>query len=189
MKKHGYSIQIMQVIVGLVLYMSLVNWAFAQESKPYVTLISPPTVKYAYTPSTLYVGEKVKLEWSSTNATRCIDHLGHDVEPNGSWSAIQKKIGEFSGSIRCTGLSGTTTSKSSFQVKPIPAPRLQYAYTPSTLHVGDRVLLTWSSANATECINNYGFNIGLNGSWDPIRYESGEFTTSLTCSGAGGSLS
>jgi hypothetical protein len=99
-------------------------------------------VEFSYTPSSIYVGEKALLTRSATNAKGCKNNYGNSLSLNGSWNPVRNTAGTFTGSITCTGLGGSNKKSSCYTVKNYPAPTIEYSYTPSSVYVGEKVLLT-----------------------------------------------
>lgn len=154
-------------------------------------------------------GENVRLRWSSTNATSCTKVSGSGFSTGGATSGTDTDVNEPSaGSSRtfevsCTGDGGEDSAKVTVSTDQPPAPtaKLEASVNGSTwktkdrnIKVGDVVSLRWSSTNADSCSGSgSGFSTGgSTGNTDPTVNEPGagnSRTFTVTCTGAGGSVS
>lgn len=152
---------------------------------------SLPTVTFTATPTTVAVGKSTLLTWSSTNATTCTAH--------GPWTSPQVLSGSdlsysilssTTFSITCTGSGGSVTKDVTVDVSSdIPVPTVSLAVTPQSIIIGKSTLLTWSTANVSECTATgaWSGSRNLSGS-EPIEYLTQAATYVLTCMGSGGGM-
>jgi hypothetical protein len=151
-----------------------------------------PTVSIGVSPSSIAVGGSATLTWSSSNASACT--------ASGAWSGTQATSGNqtvspaVAGSdtytLSCTGAGGTA-SASAVLAATAPPPTATIGVNPTSIAVGGRATLTWSSTNASACT--------ASGAWSGTQATSGSQTVSpttagtdtytLTCTGSSGSAS
>ena len=150
-----------------------------------------PVANLSVSRSSIDQGQSATLSWTSTNATSCT--------ASGGWSGTRSSSGSRSVSpsataiytLTCNGAGGSASDSVSVTVKapPPPVPVVNLSVSPSSIDQGQSATLSWSSTNATGCT--------ASGAWGGSRNISGIVTVSpvvtstytLTCNGAGGSVS
>ncbi len=155
-----------------------------------VTLLAAPTLTLSASPTSVQAGGTSQLTWAATNATSCT--------ASGGWSGTKATSGTQSTgtlsagavySLTCTGSGGTVAQTTAVTVA-AAVPTLTLSASPTSLQSGSASQLTWSATNATSC--------SASGSWTGTKATSGTQSTgalsgngtyTLTCAGAGGSVS
>lgn len=157
-----------------------------------------PAVTFASNRSSANTNDSVTLSWSSSNTTVCT--------ASGAWSGSKTtsgtetvNVGSTEGTnsytLTCTGPDGSdakTVAVSVTNPPPAPAPTLTLSSNRSSAQTGEFVTLSWNSGNATSCT--------ASGDWSGAKAVSGSENVSvgttagsrsytLTCNGAGGSIS
>ncbi|WP_338845909.1 hypothetical protein V8J88_19550 [Massilia sp. W12] len=142
-------------------------------------------VTVSFSPNPAVAGQTVRFTWSSRIGSICeIEGVPGITfgRHSGSYSFVASE--NLSAYVMCeyadrfyTGSSNLTVSNSA------PKPVVNVSYSPSTIVSGQATTFSWSSSNATSCSTPAGS--GTSGS--TVLYPSSSQTTSVTCSGAGGS--
>lgn len=156
-----------------------------------VTVVDPPpAVSLAASASAIGEGGSVTLTWSSSGATGCT--------ASGDWAGsrgtsgsevLSPALGARSYTLACTGPGGTQSG--TVNVSVLGPPTVSLGATPSTLTLGQSLLLTWTSASATSCSATgswAGFR-EVNGSTSLTPGGTGTYTYGITCTGPAGSAS
>ena len=68
-------------------------------------------------------------------------------------------------------------------------PILDMSYSPDVIYYGEKHTLTWSTTGANECHNRSGTDIGINGTWSPVRNFVGNGNSTVICTNPEGSTS
>ena len=150
-----------------------------------------PTLSFAASPLSVASGASSTLTWSSANATSCV--------ASGGWTGTKSVSGSSSTgaltagktyTLACTGAGGTVTRSASVSIAAAGAPTLSFTAAPTSVKSGSASQLTWSTTNATSC--------SASGGWTGAKATAGTQSTgalssgasyTMTCSGAGGSVS
>ena len=116
------------------------------------TYFDPPTVAISLQPSTIVAGNTTTLTWTSTNATAC--------SAGGAWSGALATIGSqnvtplvagnFSYSLTCSGIGGSTTASAPLTVTPAP-PTVKLTASATSVYTGQPIVLTWTALTVTSC--------------------------------------
>jgi hypothetical protein len=160
------------------------------------------------TPTSIVVGQKVTLSWTTNNATAC---TGTGGSPADGWQGAQatssaglqvgpiNTAGAYVYTLDCTGPGGTGLPQSVLvtvtPVTPVLPTVTAFAVLPATIQVGQSATLNWVTLNAASCTASGGTGSdGWNGSvgtqsvgtsTGPIA-TAGSYTYTLTCAGPGG---
>ena len=156
-----------------------------------VTVNPPaPTVSASFNKSSITLGDSVRLNWSSTNATACGGEpsIGSDAT-SGRKTYTPSSTGTFSVEVTCTGDGGSASDDDSVTVNP-PAPTVSASFNKSSITLGDSVRLNWSSTNATACSGEPSIgSTATSGRKTYTPSSTGTFSVEVTCTGDGGSAS
>jgi len=152
-----------------------------------VTVLPVPTLSLSASASSVAVGQGVTLTWSSTNATACTASGAWSSQQPTSGSAIVTVNASGTYTLTCTGAGGSASQSVTISATPIPTTSLSAS--PTSVGTAQPFTLSWSSTNATACF--------ASGGWVGAQPISGNITISpkftdiytLTCTGAGGSVS
>lgn len=159
---------------------------------PPVNVTPAPTVSLAVSPTTVKSGAAATLTWSATDSTACT--------ASGGWNGTEPASGSLSTgplttaltyTLSCTGAGGTTSKSATVAVTaPTPAPTVTLSASPARINAGASATLTWSSTDATACTASGGWsgNEPTGGSQSTGNLTASA-TYTLTCTGAGGSVS
>jgi trimeric autotransporter adhesin len=154
-----------------------------------VSLTAPaPTIALTAYPSTIDSGASTRLVWSSTNTTSCTG--------SGAWSGEKPVSGSQSTgaltatatySLSCIGIGGTASQSQTVTVSSSLTPSVKLSAAPSTVKRGGTAMLSWSAANATQCMASGGWSGAkpTNGSESSGAINADQ-TYTLTCSGVVG---
>ncbi len=149
-----------------------------------------PTVYITASPTYVYSGNDVVLNWSSTNATSCTSNWGGNTT---SGSRTVYPTSSRSYSITCTGAGGSATDSAYVTVNQVTyqAPVINLYASPTSVAYGGTTNLTWNVSNATSCVASNGWtgNKNANGGTQSIGNMTAGTTFVLTCTGQGGSAS
>ena len=152
-----------------------------------------PTASLAASPSTIDQGQSSTLTWSSNDATSCT--------ASGAWSGAKATSGSqavspgttSSYTISCSGAGGSANNSATVTVNPAPpattAPTVSLNASPSSITKGSNITLTWSSTDASSCSASGGWSGSKATSGSESMPLSSATTLTLTCTGAGGSVS
>jgi hypothetical protein len=155
--------------------------------------VSPPTapiVNLSASPSSLPYNGSTTLSWSSSNTSSCTasgDWSGNKAT-SGSQS-ISALTSNSSFSLTCSGAGGSANDSISITVA-APVPTLSFSADPGTVSENGSTTLNWNATNATSCTasDDWSGNKGVSGS-ETINSLMLDRQFTLTCSGAGGSVS
>jgi len=153
-----------------------------------------PSVTLAATPTAINSGSSSMLTWNARHGETCMAAGGWSgsMATSGTWST-----GTLSNSTKyeltCTDGHGSTTQTVTVTVTAptTPAvPTVSFSDSPSTIASGSASILTWSSINATACTASGGWSgtLAPSGS-QSTGVLSASTTYTLSCTGAGGSVS
>ena len=146
-----------------------------------------PTVTLTASPTSVTLGQSSTLTWTSTNSTSCA--------ASGAWSGSEglggslvvtpSAAGVQSYTLTCTG-GGSASASASLAVSTAPAPTLTLSVSPASITVGQSVVVTWSSTNATACAASGAWSgtQATAGSVNETPSVTGTATYTLVCSGA-----
>ena len=155
--------------------------AFPGESSAFVAKFGAPsavapTVKITAAPTTITVGERATLTWSSTNATSCTASGAWSgaQATSGTQSEIPTQTGSSTYTLTCSGAGGSAHASAELTVN-AAVPTVTLAINPTSITVGESATLTWSSTNATSCT--------ASGAWSGTQATSG--TSSVAPGSAG----
>lgn len=147
-----------------------------------------PTVTLTASPTSVTLGQSSTLTWTSTNSTSCA--------ASGAWSGSEglggslvvtpSAAGVQSYTLTCTGAGGSASASASLAVSTAPAPTLTLSVSPASITVGQSVVVTWSSTNATACAASGAWSgtQATAGSVNETPSVTGTATYTLVCSGA-----
>jgi uncharacterized repeat protein (TIGR03803 family) len=147
-----------------------------------------PTVTLTASPTSVTLGQSSTLTWTSTNSTSCA--------ASGAWSGSEGLGGSLvvtptaagvqSYTLTCTGAGGSASASASLAVSTAPAPTLTLSVSPTSITVGQSVVVTWSSTNATACAASGAWSgtQATAGSVNETPSVTGTATYTLVCSGA-----
>jgi uncharacterized repeat protein (TIGR03803 family) len=147
-----------------------------------------PTVTLTATPTSVTLGQSSTLTWTSTNSTSCT--------AGGAWSGSEALSGSLvvtpsaagaqTYTLICTGAGGSASASASLAVSAAPAPTLTLSVSPTSITVGQSVVVTWSSTNATACTASGAWSgtQATAGSANETPSATGTATYTLVCSGA-----
>ena len=159
--------------------------------------LTPPTITFSASPTTVTADQVSNLTWTSSNASSCIGTAGFPASgTSGSTSVFPTVTTNYS--ITCTGTGGSTSANVTVTVTgvlnpspggppPSPTPTVTISASPSSVTTGGGSTLTWSSTDATSCT--------ASGAWSGAQSTSGTQsltnltstgTYTLSCTGAGG---
>jgi hypothetical protein len=181
----------MSGLFGLVLSLCFgsTNCGAKSSSQP-VQQTPLPTVTISAKPSSVVMGSSATVTWSSTNASSCSASgaWSGSEAVNGSQSVTPTIAGSLTYTLTCTGAGGSTNASTTLTVTSAP-PTVTLSSSTNNIVVGQSVVLTWSSTNATTCTASGAWNgsEGLSGSQSVSPTTTGSLTYTLTCNGAGGS--
>ena len=156
-----------------------------------ITLSSLPDVALTATPQTLSLGQSTTLNWwSSANTVSCgaSDSWAGSQATSGASLITPATTGTLTYSLTCSNADGGTSKKSvSVTVSAAaPGPTLTLSASPAAITLGQKTVLTWSSANAIACgaSGNWAGNEDTSGSVELTPTATGIMTYTLSCSNA-----
>jgi len=147
-----------------------------------------PTVTLTASPTSVTLGQSSTLTWTSTNSTSCA--------ASGAWSGSEglggslvvtpSAAGVQSYTLTCTGAGGSASASASLAVSTAPAPTLTLSVSPTSITIGQSVVVTWSSTNATACAASGAWSgtQATAGSVNETPSVTGTATYTLVCTGA-----
>ena len=153
----------------------------------------PPSIRsYAASPSTVAVGAKTTLTWSTSNTASC------SVSPNGPQNSTQTSwltpaytsSGAKKYTLTCKNSAGQTVSAEltvTVNAPVAPPVKPSLSADKSTVAQGANVLLSWSSVGATQCTLSPGNIIAAGSSASKLVSNLGQTTTyKVECSNSAG---
>lgn len=158
-----------------------------------VTVTQPtpaPTVTFTSDKASIVSGQSANLSWTATNATQCTaggGWWGGDRGTNGTQIVYPTSNATYT--ITCVGTGGTVTKSVAITVtQPAAAPTLSISFDKTSVTSGQLTTLYWETTNATTCTGT--------GAWTGQKvllgglavYPTSNQTYTLTCTGAGGSV-
>jgi hypothetical protein len=156
-----------------------------------------PTVTISVNPSSITVGSSATLMWSSTNATSCTaSNNWTGSEPTSGMLMLQPELaGTYTYTLTCTGDGGQASASTTLTANaagPVPVPpTLTIGFNPSSIVLGTgESTLSWSSTGATSCdfSGSPVANHATSGSFGVGALVAGDDVYTMTCTGAGGSV-
>lgn len=151
----------------------------------------PPAITFTTNSSAVMFGGSFTLNWSAANASTCTASGGWSGAKATAGSEIitSASTGAITYTLACTGPGGNATQSTTVTVNAVP-PTLTLVAIPTTVAVGDPMDLEWISTNATSCTASgaWGGNRPTSGIVGFTAVAAGTATFTLTCTGAGGSI-
>ena len=151
-----------------------------------------PSLSFAFSPATITLGQKSTLLWSSANTTSCsASGAWNGLESsNGSLSVTPTAVGSQTYSISCTGPGGSVSGSATLTTT-AAAPTLSFTAGTATVTLGSPIKLSWTSYFTTGCVASgaWSGSLASSGSQTLTPASPGSLTYSLSCTGAGGSIS
>ncbi|HKR31422.1 MAG TPA: alkaline phosphatase family protein [Terriglobales bacterium] len=150
-----------------------------------ITVVFPPTISFAASPSSITQGASTTLSWTSTNADSVsIDNNIGAEPPNGS--VVVSPTSPTAYTATATGPGGTISSTFKVDVSNPPLPTVSLSVTPTTISAGQIATLSWTSTNGVSAAIDTGVgNVALNGNFQVSPGSTKTFT--ITVQGGGGS--
>ena len=165
-------------------------WIYKQAGWQRPQSQAGPRVTLSANPTTAYVGSASVLSWTSSGASGC--------EASGGWSGIRATSGTESTGVlqatqgfglRCVGNGGEAFAEVTVTVIDPPVPTLNLAASPDTIALGGTSVLSWSTADVTNCAaeGDWAGALTLSGSRTagPLFEPS---TFGVRCQGPGGEV-
>jgi uncharacterized repeat protein (TIGR03803 family) len=152
-------------------------------------VVPAPTVTLADNPTSITVGQSSTLTWTSTNATSC--------SASGGWSGTEAvagtqvvtptATGTTTFTLTCAGSGGSASASAPLVVNAAPASTVTLTASPTSISVGQNVVVTWSSTNATSCTASGAWTgtLATHGSITETPSVAGTSIYTLMCSGSG----
>lgn len=151
-----------------------------------------PVVDVSVSPSSVDLGQSATLIWSSSDATSCTASGGWTGARSTSGSETVSPDATSSYTLSCNGGGGSASDSVTVTVNQPPVvnePTVSLSASPSRISRGGSITLSWNSNDATSCT--------ASGAWSGSKATSGSQSVSLngpatltiSCSGAGGSVS
>lgn len=149
------------------------------------TLAAGPTVALSAQPTTAAYEASSTLTWNSNNATSCT--------ASGDWSGSEATSGSQSFddlttdatyTLACSGAGGSVSKTVTVTV----GPAISLTANPTSVSSGSGSTLSWSSHNATSCTASGNWSGSESTSGTEVVHPQADAKYSLTCSGAGGSV-
>ena len=142
-----------------------------------ITPSNPSITSFNSSSTSIFEGESITLNWSSTNANSC--------SASGDWSGTKSANGNetlqlasvktYTFTLTCSGASGTTNAVSSVsvEVNAIPNPTIDsFSSSAQSITVNESITLSWTTSNTTEC--------SADGDWTGSKELNGTETLELT---------
>ena len=176
--------------------------ALTAQASVQVTYDARPAATASLTASatSVNVNDPVTLTWTSTNAASCVGSTtalgtwagGHDA--SGVATVTSSAAGSFTYGINCNG----ATAQVQVQYQPVvsapnpsPSPTVSLSADATTRTVGQSIMLSWSSQNASACTGSGGSvgdgwsgSLPLAGSQPVTESAAGTYSYTITCDGA-----
>ncbi|MEK7602223.1 MAG: peptidoglycan-binding protein [Patescibacteria group bacterium] len=156
-----------------------------------------PSLTFTATPTTVTSGGSTTLTWTTKDATSCTG-TGDGItgtQPTSKTVTVSNITSDRTFSLSCTGAGGTVAKSLTVTVTeptPVPtvAPTLIFSASATSVFSGGNVTLTWSTTNATSCTGTGQGIVGTQPTSKSVSVSNitSNQTYSLTCTGAGGSI-
>ena len=155
-----------------------------------ITPSNPSITSFNTSSTSIFEGESITLNWSSTNANSCSasgDWSG-TKSANGSETLPLSSVKTYTFTLTCSGASGTTDAVSSVsvEVNAIPNPTIDsFSSSAQSITVNESITLSWSTSNTTECSadGDWAGSKELNGTETLELTSVKTYTFDLTCTG------
>src|SRR5438105_4783500 len=127
-----------------------------------VTVVPAPAVTFTAIPSSIVTGQSSTLTWTTQNATSVSIDNGFGAQPlAGSINVSPTQSTTYT--LTATGQGGTTIRQVTVAVG--SSPTVTLTATPSTINLGGKAVLTWTSTNAVTASIDHGIGtVPANGS-------------------------
>ncbi|GEM_PF-3326876 len=165
-------------------FLSLLAGCSSSNSGNGTVSAAKPTATLAANPASITSGQQAILSFTSTNADQgSIDNNIGPVGANGSVTVMPTTTTTYT--FTATGAGGNATAQATVTVTPAPPVTATLSANPTTVTVGQKTKLSFTSTNATQgTIDNGVGPVGTNGS--VIVTPSATTTYKFTATGAGG---
>ena len=148
-----------------------------------------PTVNLGALATSVERGSGTQLNWTSTNSAACTASGAWSGGRSLSGSAATGSLnGNSTFTLTCSGAGGSASDSVTVLVTDPAAPTLSFTASPSTIDSGDSATLNWSSSNTTSCTASGAWSGSRGTSGNQSVSPSANSTYSLSCSGAGGTV-
>ncbi|HEU5004978.1 MAG TPA: type II secretion system protein [Candidatus Saccharimonadales bacterium] len=161
-----------------------------------ITTTPNVNVSISASPAVISYGESSQLSWNVTTNT-----ASATCNASGAWSGPKANSGTLNlnnittsqtYSLTCVAADGSSMTRSAkIYVSPLPAPTINFSASPNPVTRGNRVTLTWTTSNATDCRADggpWGGDKGTRGSEASVPLNS-DTTFALNCTGQPGAPS
>lgn len=145
------------------------------------THFDPPAISIFVQPSTVVAGNIATVTWTSSEAAACTaggassGSWSGSVGVDGSRTITPMVAGNFSYSLTCSNIGGSTTVSAPLTVVPAP-PTVKLNASAATAYVGQAITLSWSTLSVSSCT--------ASGSWSGSQPTTGTITVTPTAAGA-----
>ena len=127
------------------------------------------------------------FSWTSSGADYCTSE-GNTYPTSGSGQVGPYAAGSYSATVSCTGATGTT-SKTVYWSAVEPTPTVSASASPSVVIANSGLItVNWNSTNTDYCVSD-GTTFPTGGSIQFGPYAPGSYSASVSCTGAGGTVS
>ncbi len=150
-----------------------------------------PSLNLVASPTSIQQGQTTTLSWASSNASSCVASGSWGGSKLVSGNQVMQPAGNSSYTLTCSGTGGSVTRTVSVAVTasaPPPAPTLSISASPPSIQQGQSTVVSWLSSNATSCSASGSWGGSKSTSGSQTMQPSSNATYSLTCTGAGGSI-
>lgn len=146
------------------------------QVKGNVTHFDPPATSISIQPSTVVAGNTATVTWASSEAAACTagGAWGGSVGMDGSRTITPMVAGNFSYSLTCSNIGGSTTASAPLTVVPAP-PTVKLNASAASAYVGQPITLSWSTLSVTSCT--------ASGAWSGAQPTNGNITVTPTAVG------
>jgi hypothetical protein len=148
-----------------------------------------PTLSIAISQTSVVSGQSAALTWNASNATSCTASGGWSGTKSVSGTETVTPTASATYTLACTGAGGSVSKSVSVSVTQPVAPTLTLSLGTTTVIKGQSSDLTWTTTNASSCTASGGWTgtKAINGIETMTPTASATYT--LSCTGAGGSVS
>ena len=157
-----------------------------------VTHFDPPTAAISVQPYTIVAGNTATVTWTSAYATACSagGAWSGALATSGTQSIAPIVAGNFTYSLTCNGIGGSTTVSAPLTVTPAP-PTVRLTASATSAYVGQLITLTWSALSVTSCTASGDWSGAqpVSGSKTIIPTTAATLTYTLACTGPEGNAS